>query len=150
MTEIGTVTSIGVTGHGDYVATFLGPMSIAEVRRGDFIGVMLAGGLSYQVLRIGEMSWSRDGCTLFFDWNGFKDRRPGASLLADDVNVPADGRCKEVWRPFICHYCERPATLILDDGDELLCEQCSKDQFEKPSDWVVKLTPTSYRKRYRD
>lgn len=147
MHEVGRVSEVPVAGHGESSATFLGCIPVSDVRVGDYVGMKFMGGLLHLVARIGDMKWGDAECVLVIDWNGFRDGRPGGSMIPDDVPVSAVESCREVWRPLICEYCDRQASFIQRDGSEILCGACAKEQYSKPIDWVKPLTRWAYEKQ---
>ncbi|MEO6733771.1 MAG: hypothetical protein ABIN01_21285 [Ferruginibacter sp.] len=141
------IVTVGVTGYGDRIAEFLGAVPMVEVRIGDFVKVSFIGGMVFHTVRIAEIKSDEKEITLVFDWNGFRDGKPGGSLLADDVTMPIDGRCREVWRQPICDYCDKVAGLIQRDGTDILCTGCGREQYEYPKESLSPLTPETYRRR---
>ena len=90
---------IHVAGYGPRPAMWIGRTDHADLRIGDYVGLLAIGGLAHFVVRLGDIRRDTDETVLVFDWNGARDSRPGGSLLPDEVTVPTDGSCKEVWRP---------------------------------------------------
>jgi hypothetical protein len=45
----------------------------------------------------------------------------------------------------VCDYCDQPATLIVRETGDKLCRADANDQFDRPSEWVTKLTATTLR-----
>lgn len=99
MYETGSVYRVDVTGYGPTQAVHLGRICVTDVQPGDFVRGRFMGGMTEHVVRVESITWRRKTATVAFDWNGWRDGRPGGSLLADDAELPENGMFKEVWRP---------------------------------------------------
>lgn len=75
---------------------------------------------------------------------------PRPLLLVDGESeprrIPVEGWCEAP----VCDYCDQPARFQLRDGqgDDLLCQRCSRSQFDRPPDWVRPITPAVVRHLY--
>lgn len=147
MFEQGQLYDVDVAGYGKRLGVFLDRTRVTDVQVGDFVKVQFMGGLAPLVVRIGSVKVSGDERTFEFDWNGFRDDRPGGSLLADGITQSGTEWCKEVWRQPVCDHCDKVATLMEREGSEIYCATCGRDLFDQPREDLSVLTVHAYRKR---
>ncbi len=147
MYEVDRAYEVGVTGHGDQLAVFLGRTPVDEIHVGDFARVLFAGGIFEMVVAISGKQRSDGGWSVEFDWNGYRDGLYGGALLPDDVELADDARFKEVWRAPVCDYCDQRAVFIQRDGDDILCAECGDSQYDDPRESLSTLTVSQFNRR---
>jgi hypothetical protein len=119
---------------------------VADIEVGDYVTMQFVGGVTALTVRIAARALVDEQVALEFDWQKFRNQ-PGGSLLPDGIVFDRTTYFSDVYRPIICDYCDRQATLIEIDGREVYCRGCAT-HFDEPREWVKPLTVANYRKAY--